>query len=200
MKNQLRLLQKVWILWYIYRLLYQLWDHIIGMRHHPIQFWKKILKSKKNSHFYPEILLSKREQHRSNIVLFWVMHMDNQFIALPNGITARMIFHCIDIGFVAFKILNVISSTHIPNKGHFVTSLIKKFLVMKKGGKIQILCIYIHIYILKKKLTPDTNVFGLGPGAKSKDITSALCPWKDCKTCPDSTSWKKTYHHPFLKC
>ena len=82
--------------------------------------WKK-----QYSHLYPEILLSKREQHRSDTVLFWVMHMDYPFIALPNSITARMIFHCIDIGFVAFKILNVITSTHIPNKGHFVTSLIK---------------------------------------------------------------------------
>ena len=137
MKNQLRLLQKVWILWYIYRLLYQLWDHIIGMRHHPIQFWKKNI-GKKKSHFYPEILLSKREQHKSDTVLFWVMHLDNPFISLPNSITARMIFHCIDIGFVAFKILNVITSTHIPNKGHFVTSLIKKFMVMKeKTGKFK---------------------------------------------------------------
>ena len=97
---------------------------------------KKIEKlKKKSSHFYPEILLSKREQHRSDTVLFWVMHMDYPLISLPNSITARMIFHCIDIGFVAFKILNVISSTHIPNKGHFVTSLIKKFMVM--AGKFK---------------------------------------------------------------
>ena len=92
-------------------------------------------KKKKKSQFYPEILLSKREQHKSNTVLFWVMHVDYPFIVLPNGITAWMIFHCIDIGFVAFKILNVITSTHIPNKGHFVTSLIKKFMVM--AGKFK---------------------------------------------------------------
>ena len=96
---------------------------------------KKYWKVKKTPHFYPEILLSKREQHKSNTVLFWVMHMDYPSIALPNSITAWMIFHCIDIGFVAFKILNVITSTHIPNKGHFVTSLIKKFMVM--AGKFK---------------------------------------------------------------
>ena len=97
------------------------------------KYWKvkKKKKKKKKSHFYPEISLSKR----SNTVLFWVMHMDYSFIVLPNGITAWMIFHCIDIGFVAFKILNVITSTHIPNKGHFVTSLIKKFMVM--AGKFK---------------------------------------------------------------
>merc|ERR1712088_848320 len=40
----------------------------------------------------------------------------------------------------------------------------------------------------RQDASSDTNEFGFGPGAKSKDMTSALCPWKDCKTCPDSTS------------
>ena len=48
------------------------------------------------------------------------------------------------------------------------------------------------INLLREKiLTPETKVLGLGPGAKSKDMTSALWPWNDCKTCPDSTSLEK---------
>ena len=47
-----------------------------------------------------------------------------------------------------------------------------------------------------KCVTPETKVFGLGPGAKSMDMTSALCPWNDWRTCPDSTSQRAQVASP----
>lgn len=37
-------------------------------------------------------------------------------------------------------------------------------------------------------LTPDTNVFPVSEGARSRQSTSAACPWKLCNSCPLSTS------------
>lgn len=37
-------------------------------------------------------------------------------------------------------------------------------------------------------LTPDTNVFPVSEGARSRQSTSAACPWKLCSSCPLSTS------------
>lgn len=36
--------------------------------------------------------------------------------------------------------------------------------------------------------TPDTKVFPVSEGARSKQRTSAPCPWKLCSSCPLSTS------------
>lgn len=37
-------------------------------------------------------------------------------------------------------------------------------------------------------LTPETNVFPVSDGARSRQSTSAACPWKLCNSCPLSTS------------
>lgn len=37
-------------------------------------------------------------------------------------------------------------------------------------------------------LTPETNVFPVSEGARSRQSTSAACPWKLCNSCPLSTS------------
>lgn len=37
-------------------------------------------------------------------------------------------------------------------------------------------------------LTPDTKVFPVSDGARSRQSTSAACPWKLCSSCPLSTS------------
>ncbi len=51
------------------------------------------------------------------------------------------------------------------------------------------------MYVLSV-LTPETKVFGFGPGARSTDMTSALWPWKLCSTCPDSTSHRAQVASP----
>lgn len=41
---------------------------------------------------------------------------------------------------------------------------------------------------MKSVLTPETNVFPVSEGARSRQSTSAACPWKLCNSCPLSTS------------
>lgn len=50
-----------------------------------------------------------------------------------------------------------VGSTYVPKYGCFVILTFKVF---------------------KQKLTPETKLFGFGPGARSMDMTSAVWPWK----------------------
>lgn len=44
--------------------------------------------------------------------------------------------------------------------------------------------------------TPDTKVFPVSEGARSKQRTSAPCPWKLCNSCPLSTSHRAQVPSP----
>lgn len=52
------------------------------------------------------------------------------------------------------------------------------------------------IFSLSLVLTPDTKVFPVSEGARSRDSTSAVCPWKLCSSCPLSTSHKAQVPSP----
>ena len=112
-----------------------------------------------------------------------------------DGIAARVVLDRVDVRLVALEVLNVVARPHVPDKRHFVASL--KFFIWTIDKRWQDI---LHFYITPKKwmkekkrltlwqLTPETKVFGFGPGAKSIDMTSAVCPWKLWRSWPDSTS------------
>lgn len=49
-----------------------------------------------------------------------------------DGVAARVVFDGVDIGLVAFEVLNVVAGSHIPDEGHLVTGLVNKKAILGK--------------------------------------------------------------------
>lgn len=75
----------------------------------------------------------------------------------------------VDVRFMALEVLNVVARPHVPHERHLVTGL-------KNKGISKIILSVFKPDQLSWLLTPETNVFGFGPGARSTLMTSALCP------------------------
>lgn len=95
--------------------------------------------------------------------------------------------HTIYVRFMSFKGLNTLPRTHVPHVGFFITALPWQSRCIKKKHAFKVLKSCKQSFA-EMVLTPETNVFAVSDGARSRQSTSAAWPWKLCSSCPLSTS------------
>lgn len=101
--------------------------------------------------------------------------------------------HTVDVRLMVLKRLNVLSRAHVPHIGFLITPLTTN--TCKHRGNKNVIVYTLKYTFLKCLshrvnflLTPETKVFPVSDGARSRDKTSAVWPWKLCSSCPLSTS------------
>lgn len=93
--------------------------------------------------------------------------------------------HAVYVWLVSFKGLNTLPRTHVPHIGLLIAAL--PMTTKQKVANFSKFNCFTWA-VVKAVLTPETNVFPVSDGARSRHSTSAACPWKLCNSCPLSTS------------